>query len=133
MLRRLGVIPVLFGLLTACSSSPLGSPPPEEPKAKVVVLGFDGVDPDRVEALWAQGRLPNLKKLAEEGAWARLRSTQPPQSPVAWATFATGMLPGKHGIFDFIARNPATYRPRMGALEYKPPGFSPGGTPLGEI
>jgi predicted AlkP superfamily phosphohydrolase/phosphomutase len=34
-----------------------------------------------------------------------LGSTNPPQSPVAWTSFATGTLPGDHGIFDFISRS----------------------------
>src|SRR5262245_1982637 len=53
------------------------------------------------------GKLPTLQKLtAAHGghAYRHLRSTNPPQSPVAWTTFATGTEPGEHGIYDFIAR-----------------------------
>ena len=46
-----------------------------------------------------KGLLPNFKKLKEEGTFAPLRSTEPPISPVAWSTFATGVNPGKHNIF----------------------------------
>lgn len=71
------------------------------------MLGFDGVDPDWLDKWMAEGKLPTLKKLtsALDGrAYRRLRSTNPPQSPVAWTSFATGTNPGEHGIFDFIAR-----------------------------
>jgi predicted AlkP superfamily phosphohydrolase/phosphomutase len=112
----------LAAFLLACSKPPEGPPGSETPPAKapkVVILGFDGVDPDRVQEMWGQGKLPHLKELATQGSFRRLGTTDPPQSPVAWASFATGMRPGKHGVFDFIARDPQTYLPRMGAVEYR--------------
>ncbi len=103
------------------------------PSERFVVLGFDGVDPDLVRARWAKGELPHLKALADEGTFAELRSTTPPQSPVAWTTFATGTLPGKHGVYDFLARDPRTYLPKMGFVEYLPPRFDVYGEPEGSI
>jgi predicted AlkP superfamily phosphohydrolase/phosphomutase len=49
--------------------------------------------------------LPNLQRLA----FSRLATTTPPQSPVAWSTFITGLDPAEHGIFDFVHRDPATH------------------------
>jgi len=83
--------------------------------------------------MWAEGRLPNLKALADEGTFAELGSTTPPQSPVAWTTFATGTLPGKHGIFDFIGRKPHAYIPKMGFVEYVEPRFDVQGEPEGPL
>ncbi len=82
-------------------------------KARFVILGFDGVDPRRVDALVAAGKLPHLAALRTSGYLGPLQSTNPPQSPVAWATFATGMAPGEHGIFDFVGRSPRTYFPEI--------------------
>ncbi len=62
-----------------------------------------------VEHHWAD--LPNLDKLRKEGEFKRLETTMPPQSPVAWSTFITGMDPGGHGIFDFVHRDPKTLAP----------------------
>ena len=76
---------------------------------RVIVLGIDGMDPNFVEHHW--NNLPNLDKLRREGEFKRLQTTMPPQSPVAWSTFITGMDPGGHGIFDFIHRNPQTLAP----------------------
>lgn len=76
---------------------------------KVVILGFDGMDPNILEQGWKNGRFPNLKKLKETGYFSRLSTTIPPQSPVAWAGFITGENPSKHGVYDFIERDPATY------------------------
>ena len=50
----------------------------------------------------AEGKLPNLARLRATGGYERLRTTYPALSPVAWSTFATGVNPGKHNIFDFL-------------------------------
>jgi predicted AlkP superfamily phosphohydrolase/phosphomutase len=57
----------------------------------------------------------------------RLGTTTPPQSPVAWATFATSLNPGSHGIFDFIGRDPTTYFPEVGTNSYQGPRFDSAG------
>src|SRR5207248_7780589 len=44
----------------------------------------------------------NFKALMAEGDFRPLQTSMPPQSPVAWSTFMTGMDPGGHGIYDFI-------------------------------
>lgn len=92
-------------------------------RPRVVVLGFDGVDPRWVDEWIAD--LPNLAKLGKRGARMPLRSTTPPQSPVAWTTFATGTEPGAHGIYDFIRRDPATYRPFVGTTQVETPRVGP--------
>ena len=45
----------------------------------------------------------------------------PPLSPVAWATFITGMDPGGHGIFDFVHRDPTTLQPQSSISRALPP------------
>jgi predicted AlkP superfamily phosphohydrolase/phosphomutase len=76
---------------------------------RLVILGFDGLSATVAEALMADGRLPNFSALREAGSYRRLGTTTPPQSPVAWATFATGVGPGRHGVADFICRRDGTY------------------------
>ena len=73
---------------------------------KVIVIGFDGMDPGLSERLMSAGLLPNLERLRKAGGYRRLGSSIPPQSPVAWASFINGAGPGSHGIFDFIHRHP---------------------------
>ena len=77
---------------------------------RIVVLGIDGMDPGFLERHWAD--LPNMNRLRQEGEFKRLATTTPPQSPVAWSTFITGMKPTGHGIFDFVERDPDTMLPR---------------------
>src|SRR4029077_18484876 len=72
---------------------------------KVIFLGLDGLDPKLTERYMSEGKLPNLARLKEQGSYSRLRTTFPALSPVAWSTFATGVNPAKHNIFDFLNRN----------------------------
>jgi predicted AlkP superfamily phosphohydrolase/phosphomutase len=88
-----------------------------------VILGFDGVDPRLLSRWMDAGQLPGLKALAERGDYRPLGSTNPPQSPVAWTSFATGTPPGAHGIFDFVERDPKTYLPDVGTGGVRPPRF----------
>src|SRR5437764_4307307 len=81
---------------------------------RVIVIGLDGLEPSLVEAMLAAGELPNLAKLVSPGGLARVGTTSPAQTPVAWSTFATGMNPGGHGIFDFLRRDPQSYLPDNG-------------------
>ncbi|MEP6715848.1 MAG: alkaline phosphatase family protein [Terriglobia bacterium] len=80
---------------------------------KLIFLGFDGLDPEVTESLMAEGKLPNFTRLKEMGGYRRLRTTFPALSPVAWSTFATGVNPGKHNIFDFLNRDLRTYVPEL--------------------
>jgi predicted AlkP superfamily phosphohydrolase/phosphomutase len=128
------ILVVLLGLFVSCQSGEAPPPPPPTTTAKapepppvdkgpannrVVIVGFDGVDPDWVER-WSKD-LPNLTKLLGGRKLQRLATTTPPQSPVAWSTFATSLNPGAHGIFDFVARDPQTYLPMVGTNDYAPP------------
>ena len=77
---------------------------------KIIVLGFDALSPQIMEPMMREGKLPNFSRLQEQGSYRHLSTTNPSQSPVAWSGFATGQNPGKSGVFDFIVRDPATYR-----------------------
>ena len=74
---------------------------------KVLILGMDGLDPHLLKGWMDEGKLPAFRKLAAQGGFSALRTSDPPQSPVAWANFITGTNPGGHGIFDFIHRDPS--------------------------
>jgi predicted AlkP superfamily phosphohydrolase/phosphomutase len=80
---------------------------------KIVIIGLDGLEPSLAEKYMADGKLPNLAKLKKEGTYARLQTTTPAISPVAWSSFMTGSEPSKHNIFDFLSRDPKTYLPSL--------------------
>jgi predicted AlkP superfamily phosphohydrolase/phosphomutase len=81
-------------------------------RRRVLIVGLDGGTFHVIRPLIAQGRLPNLAALIEEGAWGELTSTMPSITPVAWTSFATGKNPGRHGLFDFQTIDPQTYEPK---------------------
>ena len=93
-------------------------------------MGFDGMDPTLSKKYMDEGKLPNLKALAEEGVFSRLGSTQPSESPTAWSSFATGVNPGKHSIYDFLVRDLATYFPDFNMIKKEPPEFLWGLIPI---
>jgi predicted AlkP superfamily phosphohydrolase/phosphomutase len=84
---------------------------------KLVFLGFDGLDPKITERLMEEGKLPHFTQLKNEGGYRRLRTTYPALSPVAWSTFATGVNPAKHNIYDFLSRDLRTYAPELSSAK----------------
>jgi predicted AlkP superfamily phosphohydrolase/phosphomutase len=79
-------------------------------RSRVLVIGLDGATFDLIKP-WAQeGHLPTLSRLLREGAHGALRSTIPPMTAPAWTSFATGTNPGKHRLYDWITRQPESYR-----------------------
>ena len=97
--------------------------PVKEVAEPLVVLGFDGVDPKLLARWTEEGHLPNVQKLMRSGTVQPLGTTDPPESPVAWASFATGTNPGKHGIFDFLKVNRQKYVPDIGLVDVEKPKF----------
>jgi predicted AlkP superfamily phosphohydrolase/phosphomutase len=87
---------------------------------KLIFLGLDGLDPELTERWMAEGKLPNLSRLREQGSYQRLRTTCPALSPVAWSTFATGVNPAKHNIFDFLNRDLRSYAPELSSAKVRP-------------
>jgi predicted AlkP superfamily phosphohydrolase/phosphomutase len=123
------VVFLLASLLpVACGTSA----PAAKFKQKVVILGFDGMDPRLVEQWMGEGKLPNFQKLASEGGFYRLGTTTSPESPVSWASFAIGGNAGKHNIFDFLVRDVKTYVPDLGMVRREMPGFFLNYVPLGK-
>ncbi len=69
---------------------------------KVFIIGIDGGEWSLLKPLMKQGIMPNLSNVVKSGLSGNLTSTIPPLTAPAWASFQTGVNPGKHGIFDFL-------------------------------
>ena len=108
---------------TVCAPRTSGGKPLRRAGQRVFVLGFDGMDPTLARQYMDEGKLPNLKRLSETGTFAKLETTQPSESPVAWSSFATGVNPGKHNIYDFLVRDFQTYMPDLAGVKKEPPVF----------
>jgi len=78
---------------------------PLRPADRVFFLGFDGADPDLIEPLVAQGKLPAIERLMAMGTYGRLRSFSPTKSAILWTSVATGKTMLKHGIIDWTYVN----------------------------
>lgn len=92
--------------LSALAALPLlqAAARPAAPDSRVVILGFDGADGRTVEELMDAGELPNLRRLREQGSFARLGTSVPNESPTSWASLNTGQNPGKTAISGFVKR-----------------------------
>lgn len=104
---RLLALVLAAATFAACrekEAAPSSAGRPGTPRARrppLLVVGIDGADLGVVRRLWAQGRLPNLKRLADGGAHGALKTAYG-LSPVIWTTIATGRKPEDHGITDFV-------------------------------
>ena len=103
--------------LGSCRSTTSASP-----AARLLVLAFDGIDPQIVRSLMDAGRMPNLASMVERGSFRKLATSTPPHTPVAFSSILTGTDPGAHQIFDFIHRDPnppgtAVVRPYFSTAE----------------
>jgi predicted AlkP superfamily phosphohydrolase/phosphomutase len=79
---------------------------------KVIVIGMDGLDHGLLSGWIEAGKLPSFQRVLRAGGAIRpLRSSIPPQTPVAWSNFIAGTDPGGHGIFDFFRRDPLNLDP----------------------
>lgn len=111
----------LFVTLAGCGGDEvISSSDKSQTDKKLIVIGFDGMDYKLLKKLMSEGKLPAFKKLSEEGDFKSLGTSIPPQSPVAWSNFITGMNPGGHGIFDFIHRDPETMFPYLSTSKTEP-------------
>jgi predicted AlkP superfamily phosphohydrolase/phosphomutase len=124
--RRLIAVVLVASLAAVgvgCSRKAATKKPARRAAHRVFVIGFDGMDPTLARRFMDEGKLPNFKRLGEEGTFATLASTQPSESPTAWSSFATGVNPGKHNIYDFLVRDFQTYLPDFAMTRKEPAEF----------
>lgn len=88
---------------------------------KLIIIGLDGLEPTLVEKFMSEGKLPHFSKIKKEGTYARLQTTTPAISPVAWSSFMTGSHPSKHNIFDFLSRDAKNYLPDLSSAKIGKP------------
>jgi predicted AlkP superfamily phosphohydrolase/phosphomutase len=75
-------------------------------KTRVALVGLDAIIPAFAERLMDEGKLPNLKKLRDQGFWTELLPNAPAWTPTNWATIATGANASTHGIEGFFVHDP---------------------------
>jgi predicted AlkP superfamily phosphohydrolase/phosphomutase len=120
-MRRASLLAI--GVAAAACSWSACSRPAASDRPKLVVLGFDGMDPTLLDVFLKRGEMPAFSRLIKSGGLTKLETTVSPESPTSWASFATGVNPGKHNIYDFLVRDTKTYVPELGITQVEPPSF----------
>ena len=97
---------VACGLAAALAGCGPGGPK-RALETRAVVIGIDSADWKVIDALAAEGDLPNLTRLRQAGVWGPIETLRDmPLSPVIWTSVATGKRPTKHGVTWFLVDQP---------------------------
>jgi len=121
---RLALCTSLAVPYAACSAA--SQPPQRTPL--VLFIGADGATPEVIDELRSAGRLPALETLIRTGTYGKMHSLAARRimeeddrsryaSPIVWTTIATGKVPEKHGIRDFVLPIRGTASVWMGSAE----------------
>jgi len=90
---------------------------------RVLLIGLDAAEPELVERWTADGTLPHLATLRQDGAYGRIRSSADWLVGSPWPTFYTGTHPGAHGFYHYLGWRPErmeTVRPTPDWLPLTP-------------
>jgi predicted AlkP superfamily phosphohydrolase/phosphomutase/Tfp pilus assembly protein PilF len=69
---------------------------------RVAIFALDGADWELLTELGNDGRIPNIKALAQGGTTGSVQTIQPTVSSMVWTTVSTGLTPDRHGVIDFV-------------------------------
>lgn len=73
---------------------------------RVAVVGIDGGTFRALDPMIRAGAMPAFARVRQRGISTILRSTIPSYTPPAWVSIATGVNPGRHGVFGFLDSTP---------------------------
>ena len=72
--------------------------------AKVFLFGIDGAEPDLIFNQWRED-LPNINRLMSSGSFARMKSTIPPTTIIAWNAMISGKDASELGVFSYTYKD----------------------------
>jgi predicted AlkP superfamily phosphohydrolase/phosphomutase len=115
--------PLFWGLLAVACEGPaetVAVVEPEPTRLHWFIPDGTRADPEVFDVFaWAQqGKLPNLKKLMDRGAYGYSIPTFPSHTPTNFATLLTGAWPSSHGVADgpMRAEGAPLARPSVGGF-----------------
>jgi predicted AlkP superfamily phosphohydrolase/phosphomutase/tetratricopeptide (TPR) repeat protein len=73
---------------------------------KILIIGWDAADWDVIEPLIQEGKMPALHRLMSKGVYGRIKTLDPPLSPMLWTSIATGVRADRHGVCGFVEPSP---------------------------
>jgi predicted AlkP superfamily phosphohydrolase/phosphomutase len=77
-------------------------------KKKVILIGLDAAIPTLVQRFFKLNKLPNMKRLADEGTRSELIPVFPTHTASNWNSVSTGASPQNHGVTDMVIHFPGT-------------------------
>jgi len=69
---------------------------------KLILIGIDSLMLKRIDKFRAEGLLPAIGKLMDEGITSLAYPELPTYTPTNWTTIATGTTPATHGIWGWV-------------------------------
>ena len=89
-------------------------------KNPVIAIGLDAAEPSLVEKWMADGHLPNLQRLRDQGAYTRLNNFEYYRAETPWTTFLTGASPHNTGYWSPVKFHQADYSAEeIGAYDFQ--------------
>ncbi|MEQ9569023.1 MAG: alkaline phosphatase family protein, partial [Longimicrobiales bacterium] len=82
---------------------------PSRSTPRVLAVGLDSVDRGLLMRLVGEGRLPHLAELLASGRFAPVRSPPGLGDDAVWASFSSGLPPGRHARFFWQRLWPGRY------------------------
>ncbi|HRK30127.1 MAG TPA: alkaline phosphatase family protein [Tepidisphaeraceae bacterium] len=73
---------------------------------KVLLVGWDGADWQLIHPLMDAGKMPNTRRIVEQGVAGNILTLQPVLSPILWTSITTGKRAYQHGIHGFVEPTP---------------------------
>ncbi|MET1160000.1 MAG: alkaline phosphatase family protein [Thermoprotei archaeon] len=82
---------------------------------KIAVIGLDALSWEILDMLINEGYFSHLSEVLDNSLKTNLISTTPPITPPAWTSIASGVNPGKHGIYSFynIVKHPVGFSSKL--------------------
>ncbi|MBE9177119.1 alkaline phosphatase family protein [Oculatella sp. LEGE 06141] len=99
-------------------------------KRPVIAIGLDAADPALIERWMSQGHLSNLRRIREQGTYARVSNYEHYKAETPWTTFLTGCSPQTTGYWSPLKFHTNTYQVELrGAHDFakQPPFYALGG------
>ena len=75
-------------------------------KKKILFVGIDAAMPDLLRKFTAEGKMPNFRKLMDQGFFSRVETVFPPLTAIGWEAIVCGCGCGEVGIPSLMVKLP---------------------------
>lgn len=73
---------------------------------KILFLGLDAAMPDLIKKFVAEGNMPNMKRIMDQGVFSRLETVFPPLTAAGWTAIVSGTGAGSSGVPSLMVKHP---------------------------